>query len=144
MIVGIVTEKHRQNSRSFPDDIFWCVLLNENAWIWIKISLNFVHKGLINITPALVGSDNGLAPNRKTIILDIKQWKKGFIISLFLHVKQFSVTSLLYVTWLHLIIDNLPTINRVLRELCLFFVCFRVYAELHHLSLWPFRLSVKW
>ena len=38
----------------FPDDIFKCNFLNENAWISIKISLKFVPKGPINNIPALV------------------------------------------------------------------------------------------
>ena len=36
------TLKPRQNGRHFPDDIFKCIFLNENVWILIKISLNFV------------------------------------------------------------------------------------------------------
>ena len=38
----------------FPDDIFKCILLNENVWISIKISLKFVPKGPINNIQALV------------------------------------------------------------------------------------------
>ena len=44
----------RQNSRHFPDDIFKYIFLNENAWILMKISLEFVPKGPINNIPALV------------------------------------------------------------------------------------------
>ena len=36
------------------DDIFKYIFLNENIWIWIKISLKFVSKGSINNIPALV------------------------------------------------------------------------------------------
>ena len=43
-----------QNGRHFPDNIFKCIFLNENAWILIKISLKFVPKGPINKIPALV------------------------------------------------------------------------------------------
>ena len=43
----------RQNGRSFPDDIFKCIFLNENVWILIKISLKFVPKGPINNIPTL-------------------------------------------------------------------------------------------
>ena len=43
-----------QNGRHFPDDIFKCIFLNENVWISIKISLNFVPLGPINNIPALV------------------------------------------------------------------------------------------
>ena len=44
----------RQNRRHFADDIFKCILLNENVWISINISLKFVPKGLINNIPSLV------------------------------------------------------------------------------------------
>ena len=48
------TLRPRQNGRRFPDDIFKCIFLNENARISIKISLKFVPKGPINNIPALV------------------------------------------------------------------------------------------
>ena len=48
------TLKPRQNGHHFPDDIFKCIFLNENVWILIKISLEFVPKGLIDNIPALV------------------------------------------------------------------------------------------
>ena len=48
------TLKPSQNGRHFPDDIFKCTFLNENAWISIKISLKFVPKGPMNKIPALV------------------------------------------------------------------------------------------
>ena len=38
------TLKPRQNCRHFTDDIFKCILLNENGWISLKISLKLVHK----------------------------------------------------------------------------------------------------
>ena len=50
----INTLRPRQNGRHFPDDIFKCIFLNENVWISIKISLNFVPRGPINNIPALV------------------------------------------------------------------------------------------
>ena len=40
----------RQNGRHFPDDIFKCILLNENP----KISIKIVSKSPINYIPALV------------------------------------------------------------------------------------------
>ena len=43
-----------QNGRHFADNIFKCILLNENVWIPIKISLKFVPKSPINNIPALV------------------------------------------------------------------------------------------
>ena len=44
----------RQNGCHFADNIFKCIFLNENIWIRIKISLNFVPKGPNNKMPALV------------------------------------------------------------------------------------------
>ena len=50
----LTTLRPRQNNRYFPDDIFKCIFLNENLWIWLKISLNFVPKVRISNIPALV------------------------------------------------------------------------------------------
>ena len=48
------TLRPRQNGGRFADDILDCVLLNENVWISIKISLKFLPKGPINNIPALI------------------------------------------------------------------------------------------
>ena len=48
------TLRPRQTGRHFADDIFKCILLNENAWISLKISLKFVPGVRINNIPALV------------------------------------------------------------------------------------------
>ena len=48
------TLRTRQNGQQFPDNIFKCILLNENVSISIQISLKFVPKGPINNIPALV------------------------------------------------------------------------------------------
>ena len=44
----------RPNRRHFADDIFKCILENENGWISPRISLKFVPKVRINNIPALV------------------------------------------------------------------------------------------
>ena len=44
----------RQNGRHLADNLFKCIFLNENMWIWIKISLKFGPKGPINHIPSLV------------------------------------------------------------------------------------------
>ena len=51
---SVNTLRPRQNGRRFPDDIFKCIFLNENARISINISLKFVRKSPINNIPALV------------------------------------------------------------------------------------------
>ena len=48
------TLRPRQNGRQFPIDIFKWIFLNENVWISINISLNFVPNGPINNIPTLV------------------------------------------------------------------------------------------
>ena len=53
-MAAINTLRPRQDGRHFADDIFKCIFLNENVWIPIKISLNFVTKGPINNIPVLV------------------------------------------------------------------------------------------
>ena len=50
----INTFRPRQNGRDFPDDIFKRIFLNENVWISLKISLNFVPRFRINKIPGLV------------------------------------------------------------------------------------------
>ena len=44
----------RQNCRHFTDNIFKCIVLNENVWISLKIWLKFVLKFPINNIPAMV------------------------------------------------------------------------------------------
>ena len=51
LCIYIHTLRLRQNGRHFADDIFKCIFLNENIWISINISLNFVPKGQINNIP---------------------------------------------------------------------------------------------
>ena len=48
------TLRPRQNGCHFADDIFKCILLNENAQISLKISLKIVPKVWINNIPTLV------------------------------------------------------------------------------------------
>ena len=48
------TLRPRHHGRRFPEDIFKRILLNENVWVSIKISLQFVPKGSISNIPALV------------------------------------------------------------------------------------------
>ena len=48
------TSRPKQNGRHFADDIFKCIFLNENVWIAIKISLEFVPRGPTNNIPTLV------------------------------------------------------------------------------------------
>ena len=51
---AINTLRSKQDGCHFPDDIFKCIFLNENAWIFFSISLNFVPKGPINNIPSSV------------------------------------------------------------------------------------------
>ena len=50
----INSSPHVQNSRRFADDISERIFMNENVWIWIKISLKVVPMGLIDNKWALV------------------------------------------------------------------------------------------
>ena len=52
--LSLNTLRPKQNGRHSADDIFKCIFLNENEWIWLKISLKFVPKGPMNNIPALV------------------------------------------------------------------------------------------
>ena len=44
----------RKNCCHFTDGIFKCIFVNENVWIWLKISLKIVPKVRINNIPTLV------------------------------------------------------------------------------------------
>ena len=57
----------RQNGRYFADDIFKCIFLNEIVFISIIISLKFIPNG--PISNSSIGSDNGMAPNRRQTII---------------------------------------------------------------------------
>ena len=50
----INTSRPRQNLCHFVEDIFECIVLNENFRILIKVSLNFILNGQIENTPASV------------------------------------------------------------------------------------------
>ena len=52
--IALNTLRLRQNGRHLPDDIFKCILLNEDVVISIKILLKFVWRGPINNIPVLV------------------------------------------------------------------------------------------
>ena len=45
------------------------ILLNENIWISTNMSLKFIPEGPIDYILALIGSDNGLVPNRRQVII---------------------------------------------------------------------------
>ena len=47
------TLRPKQHGCNFADDIFKRIFLNENVWMAIEISLNFIPKGPINYNPAL-------------------------------------------------------------------------------------------
>ena len=49
----LISLRPRWNRRHFADDSFKCIFLNENIFISIKLSLQFIHNGLINNIPAL-------------------------------------------------------------------------------------------
>ena len=61
------TLRPRQNGRHFADGIFKCMFLNENVWISINISLNFVPKGPINNIPSLIQIMAWCCPGDKPI-----------------------------------------------------------------------------
>ena len=66
-IVFLNTLRPRQNGRHFRDDSFKWIILDENVWISIEVSLKFVPKGLINNIPALVQIMAGRRPGDKPL-----------------------------------------------------------------------------
>ena len=61
------TLRQRQNGRHFTDDIFKCIILNENVWILIKISLKFVPWGPINNKTVLIQTMAWCRPGDKAL-----------------------------------------------------------------------------
>ena len=60
------TLRQRQNARHLPYDIFKCILLNENFWIFNKISLKYHDVPLgCNWWYVSIGSDNGQVLNKR-------------------------------------------------------------------------------
>ena len=57
-----------QSSSHFADNIVNCIFINEKFCILIQISLKFVPTGPINNKSVIIGSGNGLAPNRRQAI----------------------------------------------------------------------------
>ena len=56
IIIVLNTLRPRQNGRQFTDDIIKYIFLNENVWVSIKISVEFIPKGPVNVNniPLLV------------------------------------------------------------------------------------------
>ena len=75
----INTLRPRQNGCHFLDDVFKCIFLNENVWIWIKISLKFVPKGPHNNIPSLVQIMAWRRPGDKPL-------SEAMIVSLLTHI----------------------------------------------------------
>ena len=57
----------RQNRRHFPDDILKCIILKDNVWISLEISLKFVAAVRINNIPALVRTVAWCRPGDKPL-----------------------------------------------------------------------------
>ena len=57
----------RQNGSNFADDVIKCIFSNEHCCILIKVSLIFCFPWS-HLQHASIGSDNGLAPNRRQVI----------------------------------------------------------------------------
>ena len=61
------TLRPRPHDQHFADGSFKCASLNENIWLLIKFSLNFVPKGRINNIPALVQIMPWIRPGYKPL-----------------------------------------------------------------------------
>ena len=68
----------RQDGRHFPD-IFKCLFLNENVWILLKISLNFVPEVWINIIQPSVKIMAWCRPGAKSL-------SEPMIVNLLMHI----------------------------------------------------------
>ena len=63
-VVDLNTLRPRQNGCLFADDVYKYILLNENVWISIKISVKFAPKDPLGLDKLNnIGSGNGLVPS---------------------------------------------------------------------------------
>ena len=106
------TLRPRQHGCHFPDDIFKCIFLNENVWISIKISLEFVPKGPINNISALVQIMAWRRPGNKLLFEPMMVSPLTHIwINLPQFVKQISAIYLLMISMLFSSTFSNPTID---------------------------------
>ena len=106
-MLGINSLRPRQNGRSFADDTFKRIFLNENVRISIKISLKFVPKGPINNNPALVQimawrrpgdkplSESMLVRLPTHICVTRPQWVKKYPWAVLRHIRDLGFISLM-------------------------------------------------
>ena len=78
-IIVINTLRPRQNGRHFADYVFKCILLNENVWILLQISLNFVPKGPVNNIPSSIQIMAWRWPGDKPL-------SESMVVSLLMHI----------------------------------------------------------
>ena len=65
LVINIL--RPRQNVHHFPDHVFKWIFFNENVWISIKISLNFLSRDPINNIPSLVQIMTWCRPGNKPL-----------------------------------------------------------------------------
>ena len=127
------TLRPRQNGRHFPDDIFKCILVNENVWISMKISVKFVPKSPINNIPASVQiiAWRRSGPNELSVLVafvtgDTSTWSSVTLGSLSPFCwKSFIVSNVTCITFPRLsnyyinYLQNIQHLNLILQEICL-------------------------
>ena len=52
--ISVIALRSEQNGRHFAEDIFKCIIMDENIWISDAISLKFVPKGPVDNDGTLV------------------------------------------------------------------------------------------
>ena len=85
--LSIYTLRMRQHGCHFPNNIFKCIFLNENAWILINISLKFVPKGPINTILVLVQIMAWCQPGDKPL-------SEPMMVSLLMHIYALGLNEL--------------------------------------------------
>ena len=93
------TLRSRQNSCYFAHNTLKCIILNENVWIKIKISLKFVPKGPIYNIPAIMAwcwpcnkplSEPMMVSLLMHICVSWPQWFKTNLSEIYIEIQQFS------------------------------------------------------
>ena len=115
LLCHINSLRPRQNGYHFADDIFKCILLNENVWFMNKISLKCVPKGLINNIPTLVQI---MAWRRLATSHYLNQWclvYRRIYASLGLNelTEQLSIFYLYIYTYIHRLFQRISTTSNI-------------------------------
>ena len=94
VIIVLNTLRPRQNGRQFTDDIIKYIFLNENVWVSIKISVEFIPKGPVNVNNIPLSEPMGASSLMHICVARprwVKAWKPNSGVSLLHSVAKYGL-----------------------------------------------------